>query len=68
MQDVPWNEVHLTGRSVRWNRKGFGRSACGFGWSTERGTSLFSINKLSGCDLVWTFATCASSAVAGILT
>jgi hypothetical protein len=45
-----------------------GDPACGFGWSTERGTSLFSISKLRGGDFVWTFATCASAAVAGILT
>jgi hypothetical protein len=68
MQNVPWNKVRLTVRSARRKRRNFGRSASGFGWSTERAASLFSISKLRGCDLVWTFAACASVTVAGILT
>lgn len=34
------------GRSVRSNRRTFGRSGSGYSWSTERATSLFSILRM----------------------
>jgi len=60
MQNVPWNQGPSDGLKPK---ELFGRIRVRSAGARASDLALFN---LRGCDLVWTSATCASAAVAGI--